>query len=153
MASRSINRRSLLLASSFLLLGRAAASAPATFGARRPVILSTDLSTDVGDVKDVALMAYWHNAGLIDLIGVVIDSPNAYAADCAYAILKFMNPDAWPRSVIGAYKGRDPRDETSPFTYDISIKFGSGQNRARYIDAIQLMRSLLTRQTNPVAVV
>jgi len=48
--------------------------------APRPVIIDTDLYSDVDDVGALAIANVLHNCGLCDLRGIAINTPSKYGA-------------------------------------------------------------------------
>jgi hypothetical protein len=58
-----------------------AIKAPASRG--QPIIIDTDLFSDVDDVGALTIANVLHNCGLADLRGVVINSPSHYGASGA----------------------------------------------------------------------
>jgi len=56
------------------------------WAARVPIILDTDLSTDVDDAFDVKCCVAYHLEGLADLLGVAVTTSRSKAPGCAAAI-------------------------------------------------------------------
>lgn len=60
-------------------LGLARATKVSTNGGQ-PIILDTDLFSDVDDVGALTIANVFHNCGLADLRGIAINSPSHYGA-------------------------------------------------------------------------
>ncbi|KAL7951980.1 inosine-uridine preferring nucleoside hydrolase domain-containing protein [Trichoderma barbatum] len=68
-----------------------AAEHPTTGG--QPIIIDTDLFSDVDDVGALAIANVLHNCGLADLRGIVINSPSQYGALGASALCTYFGND------------------------------------------------------------
>lgn len=120
---------------------------------RPPLIVDTDISTDIGDVGALTLAAILHKRNECNLIGVVTNSNDDRSADAAYAILKYLIPSTVP-SFVGAWQGTVANPGgASPYTTDISTTFGQNLGRASYTDSIQKYRSLLMAQPDNSVVI
>lgn len=60
-------------------LGLARATKPSANGGQ-PIILDTDLFSDVDDVGALTIANVFHSCGLADLRGIAINSPSHYGA-------------------------------------------------------------------------
>jgi inosine-uridine nucleoside N-ribohydrolase len=105
------------------------------------VIFDTDLDSDVDDVGALAMLLNLHQAGTIDLIGVVVTSDDPYAPVCAAAINTFYG---FPDIPVGFLKGQPKLNNHSRYTRQISHEFPSGiSSWEQAEDAVELYRRLL----------
>lgn len=59
---------------------------------RQPIIIDTDLFSDVDDVGALAIANVLHNCGLADLRGIVLNTPSRYGALAASVCTTRMKP-------------------------------------------------------------
>ncbi|KAL6890395.1 inosine-uridine preferring nucleoside hydrolase domain-containing protein [Trichoderma evansii] len=76
-------------------LGLARATTPSANGGQ-PIILDTDLFSDVDDVGALTIANVLHNCGLADLRGIAISSPSHYGALGASALCTYFNNEDIP---------------------------------------------------------
>ncbi|PTB73660.1 nucleoside hydrolase [Trichoderma longibrachiatum ATCC 18648] len=60
---------------------------------RQPIIIDTDLFSDVDDVGALAIANVLHNCGLADLRGIVLNTPSHYGALAASALCTYYGND------------------------------------------------------------
>lgn len=82
---------------SFLILTaeslvRAVEAAGDSANQRQPIIIDTDLFSDVDDVGALAIANVLHNYGLADLRGIVLNTPSHYGALAASVCTCRINP-------------------------------------------------------------
>ena len=70
---------SVLLQAALLAPSQAASNSSSTHGAQ-PIIIDTDIMSDVDDVGSLAVANVLHNCGLADLRGVAINTHSRYGA-------------------------------------------------------------------------
>ncbi|EGR47486.1 uncharacterized protein TRIREDRAFT_64274 [Trichoderma reesei QM6a] len=83
---------------SFLILTaeslvRAVEAAGDSANQRQPIIIDTDLFSDVDDVGALAIANVLHNYGLADLRGIVLNTPSHYGALAASALCTYYGND------------------------------------------------------------
>ena len=108
--------------------------------AQVPVILDTDLDSDVDDVGAMAMLHTLADNHRIKILGVVVTSDDENAAGCASAINTFYNR---PEIPIAVEKGVRLR-RFSKYTKEIATRFPHALKEGRKAeDAIVLYRKLL----------
>lgn len=115
------------------------------------VIIDTDLDSDVDDVGALAMLYNLHNAGKIELLGVIVTSNDPYAPVCAAAL------NTWygvPELPVGFLKNQPELKHHSRYTKQISEEFPSALNSWKDTeDAVKLYRSILAKQADESVVV
>lgn len=115
------------------------------------VIYDTDLDSDVDDVGALAMLLNLHNAGIIDLIGVIVTSDDSYAPVCAAAINTFYN---FPEIPVGFLKDQPKLNNHSKYTRQIAEEFPSALKSWKDAeDAITLYRKLLAKNPDESVVI
>ncbi|MPR37063.1 nucleoside hydrolase [Salmonirosea aquatica] len=84
------------------------------------VILDADLDSDVDDVQALAMLHAYRQAGLVDLLGVVVTSDDSYSFACADAINTFYGQPGIP---IGFLKNQDSLRSFSKYTRQVAEEF------------------------------
>lgn len=88
-----------------------------------PVIIDTDFSSDVGDATALAQAAAMHNAGIIEILAVVVSTSNTKAPAAVDALLTYYGLDTNQTTgvKIGCWKGAafdpDPHPEWTDIMY------------------------------------
>ncbi|KAH0494798.1 hypothetical protein TgHK011_008387 [Trichoderma gracile] len=80
----------ILTAASLVMLVTAAGDSA---NGRQPIIIDTDLFSDVDDVGALAIANVLHNCGLADLRGIVLNTPSHYGALAASALCTYYGND------------------------------------------------------------
>ena len=127
----------------FLNTVRATSPMPTDPVAPVPVILDTDLASDVDDVGDLTVLNSLANQGEAKILAIITDSANAYSAPAAKAFLTYFGKGTVP---IGAYQGSIPSGAgaDSVYTQTINNEFGTpGDVRSNYPDATAVYRQTL----------
>ncbi len=88
--------------------------------AQTKVILDTDIDSDVDDVQALAMLHAYQKLGKLDLIGVIVTSPDNYSYQCVDAINTFYNNADIP---IGFLKQQNNLENFSKYTKQISEEF------------------------------
>lgn len=89
-----------------------------------PVIIDTDMSSDVGDATALAHAAAMHNAGIIDILAVVVSTSNTKAPGAVDALLTYfgISTNQTTGVKIGCWKGAafdpDPHPAWTAAMYD-----------------------------------
>jgi inosine-uridine nucleoside N-ribohydrolase len=105
-----------------------------------PVILDTDLDSDVDDVGAMAMLHTLADNQRIKILGVIVTSDDKDAAGCASAVNTFYNR---PEIPIGVEKGVSLRS-FSKYTKEIAARFPHAFKKGRKAeDATSLYRKLL----------
>jgi inosine-uridine nucleoside N-ribohydrolase len=84
------------------------------------VILDTDIDSDVDDVQALAMLHTYRQAGLIDLLGVVVTSDDSYSFACVDAINTYYGKPGLP---IGFLKNQDSLRHFSKYTRQLADEF------------------------------
>ncbi len=84
------------------------------------VILDTDIDSDVDDVQALAMLHTYRQAGLIDLLGVVVTSDDSYSFACVDAINTYYGQ---PGLRIGFLKKQDSLRSFSKYTRQVTEEF------------------------------
>ncbi|KAL6874809.1 Inosine/uridine-preferring nucleoside hydrolase domain-containing protein [Trichoderma novae-zelandiae] len=74
-------------------LVRSAEAASDSIDRRQPIIIDTDLFSDVDDVGALAIANVLHNCGLADLRGIVLSTPSHYGSLAASALCTYYGND------------------------------------------------------------
>lgn len=88
--------------------------------AQTKVILDTDIDSDVDDVQALAMLHAYQKMGKIDLLGVIVTSPDSYAYRCADAINTYYGHSDIP---IGCLRGQGNWGSFSKYTRKVSEEF------------------------------
>ncbi len=88
--------------------------------AQVPVILDADIDSDVDDVQALAMLHAYEQAGMIDLMGVIVTSNDSSAASCTDAINTFYQRPDIP---IGFLKQQHDLHHFSKYTRQVSQEF------------------------------
>ncbi|MCF8364060.1 MAG: nucleoside hydrolase [Prolixibacteraceae bacterium] len=115
------------------------------------VIIDTDIDSDVDDVGALAMLYNLHNAGEIELIGVIVTSDDPYAPVCADALNTFYG---LPEIPVGFLKDQPSLTNHSRYTKIIAEEFSSGTESWKDAeDAVRLYRKLLARHPDESVVI
>ena len=115
------------------------------------VILDTDMDSDVDDVQALAMLHAYHQAGRIDLIGVVVTSDDTHAFACADAINTYYQQSDLP---IGFLKKQDSLRSFSKYTRAVSKEFPHDLTRVEQTtEAARLYRKLLAESPDASVVI
>lgn len=117
-----------------------------------PLIVDTDLSSDVDDAADLKAAALLHNLGLVELLGVNVTTSFNYGPGAADAILAYMGLSDRTAIPIGALKNAtlDPLSDcngTGPYQY-VYNNFPRSVGLASTVqDAVTNYRTLLAARS------
>lgn len=115
-----------------------------------PVILDTDLASDVDDVSDLTVLNYLANNNEANVLAVITDAGNNYSAPAAKAFLSYFGKSSVP---VGAYQGATPTVSSS-YTQTITNEFGTpGDTRTNYPDATTVYRQQLAAASDHSVVI
>ncbi len=127
-----------------LALHDAAASPPL------PVILDTDISSDVDDVGAVAVLHTLANQGRAEILAMMVSAINPSATDCLLGLNSYFGRPGIP---VGQVQGEGVVDESS-YSEAIARAFAPrGADRPAEIDALPLYRRVLAGQADNSVVV
>ena len=108
------------------------------------IIIDSDMSSDVDDVGDHAVLWGLVNRGEANVLAIIASSANDNSAPAMRAIANYYGHPDVP---IGAHKGATPTNENSawsPYTLGVTNRFGtSGDTRFNYPDAVTVYRQAL----------
>ncbi len=115
------------------------------------VILDTDMDSDVDDVQALAMLHAYEQAGLIDLIGVVVTSNDSSSFACADAINTFYGKPDIP---IGFLKEQDDLSHFSKYTRQVSKEFPHSLKQiGQTTESARLYRKLLAESPDTSVVI
>ena len=118
------------------------------YGGAVPVILDTDISSDVDDVGAVAVLHSLGNEGRADILAMMVSAVNPTASGCLRALNGYFGRPAIP---VGTLAGKGVADE-SKYTAAISREF-AGEGKGDDHQAVALYREVLSRQPDHSVVV
>lgn len=115
------------------------------------VILDTDIDSDVDDVQALAMLHAYRQAGIIDLLGVVVTSDDSYSFACVDAINTFYGQPYLP---IGFLKKQDSLRHFSKYTRQVADEFPHAITRLdQTTEAATLYRKLLAESPDNSVVI
>ncbi|PYY16287.1 MAG: hypothetical protein DMG61_04685 [Acidobacteria bacterium] len=110
------------------------------------IIIDSDMSSDVDDVGDHAVLWALANRGEVNVLAIIASSANDYSAPVMRAIANYYAHSEVP---IGAHKGSTPTVENaawSPYAQGVANRFGTtGDTRFNYPDAVTVYRQTLAK--------
>jgi hypothetical protein len=123
-------------------------------GGAESIIIDTDMDTDCDDAGDIAACFMLQKQGRMNVLGIVTDDSNPYAAPACRSIADFYNKTSLP---IGAYQGTDARNgdngSGSSVAGQMAIRFRpAGETRAAYPSSLTVYQNLLMAATSPVSI-
>jgi len=117
------------------------------WGGGVPVILDTDISSDVDDVGAVAVLHSLANEGKAEILAMMVSAVNPTAASCLQALNNYFGRPGVP---VGTIFGKGVADE-SKYTAAVSREFAAA-GRVEH-QAVALYREVLSRQPDSSVVV
>ncbi len=84
------------------------------------VIFDTDLDSDVDDVQALAMLHAYRQAGIVDLLGVVVTSDDSFSFACADALNTYYGQPGLP---LGFLKMQDSLRSFSKYTRQLADEF------------------------------
>lgn len=143
----------LVGAGALVLSGLGVGSANASPGSCGPVrlIIDTDIFTDVDDVGALAVANALYDQGVVQLLGVMVDTRSRWGAGAVDAINTYYGHGATP---VGTLKPTDDEVATPNYAQPIADLFPHDlPDGARAPDAVALYRKLLADQPDHSVVI
>ncbi|MGV3561405.1 nucleoside hydrolase [Larkinella arboricola] len=140
--------RTFFLAS-LLVIGLLSGPHPSSAQSPVPVILDTDMDSDVDDVGALAMLHAYERAGKAQILGVIVTSDEAYSAACTDAINTFFGRGNLP---IGVSQ-RDSLRSFSKYTQAVAQEFPHKVTNSTAEDATTVYRRLLAAQADGSVVI
>jgi inosine-uridine nucleoside N-ribohydrolase len=117
---------------------------------RIPIILDTDMDSDVDDVGALAMLHSYEKQGKVRILGVVVTSDDAYSAPCTEALNRYFGRKDIPVGV----SQKDSLRSFSKYTRQIAEEFpGTLKTNADAPDAVTIYRKLLAEAADHSVVI
>lgn len=109
-----------------------------------PVIISTDMFTDVDDIVGIRLANKAADLGLISIKAVLVDLNGIYSAPAVKAMMIYSGRGSVP---VGAWQGGGNANG-GPFTQIVRDAYRPGETRADYLAALGVFRQALANEAD-----
>ena len=116
-----------------------------------PVILDTDISSDVDDVGAIAVLHSLANEGRVDILAMMVSAANPSAASCLHALNNYFGRPAIPVGVISVNGIPDDSKYTAVISNEYAGDRGGKSTAAK--DAASLYREVLAGQPDHSVIV